>query len=295
MQKIIPHFWYDWEALEAATLYVSLFEQSSINSTQVLTDTASANNMIVDFTLAGMNFNAISAGPYFKLNPSASLMVSCKDKEDLDRLYAALSPGGKVLMPLDIYPFSPWYVWFEDKYGLSWQLILDEDPLNTPRIRPCLLFGNGVLGKAEEFISACLEIFPSAKKGLVSYYGPGEAQAENSKIKYAELNIDGFPLVVMDHGFMDDFTFSEAFSLIVVCKDQAEIDYFWEKLSYVPEAENCGWLKDIFGFSWQIVPADMNEILFSGTDEEVKRAAEAILQMKKLDLEKLKEAKFGKT
>ena len=295
MQKIIPHFWYDHEALEAATLYVSLFENSSLNSTQVLTDAASANNMIVDFTLAGMNFNAISAGPYFKLNPSASLMVACKDKEDLDRLYAALSPGGKVLMPLDVYPFSPWYVWFEDRYGLSWQLILDEDPLNTPRIRPCLLFGDGVLGKAEEFISSCLEIFLSANKGLVSYYGPNEAQAENSKIKYAELNLDGFPLVVMDHGFMDDFTFNEAFSLIVVCKDQEEIDYYWEKLSYEPEAENCGWLKDIFGFSWQIVPADMNEILFSGTDEEVKRAAEAILQMKKLDLEKLKESKFSKT
>ena len=295
MQKIIPHFWYDHEALEAATLYVSLFEKSSINSTYVLTDPTSANNMIVDFTLASMNFNAISAGPYFKLNPSVSLMVACKDKEDLDRLYAALSPGGKVLMPLDVYPFSPWYVWFEDRYGLSWQLILDEDPLNTPRIRPCLLFGDGVLGKAEEFISSCLEIFLSANKGLVSYYGPNEAQAENSKIKYAELNLDGFPLVVMDHGFMDDFTFNEAFSLIVVCKDQEEIDYYWEKLSYEPEAENCGWLKDIFGFSWQIVPADMNEILFSGTDEEVKRAAEAILQMKKLDLEKLKESKFSKT
>lgn len=294
MQKIIPHFWYDHEALEAATLYVSLFEKSSINSTYVLTDPTSANNMIVDFTLASMNFNAISAGPYFKLNPSVSLMVACKDKEDLDRLYAALSPDGKVLMPLDVYPFSPWYAWFEDKYGLSWQLILDEDPLNTPRIRPCLLFGDGVLGKAEEFISACLEIFPSAEKGLVSYYGPGEAQTEMSKIKYAELNLEGFPLVVMDHGFMDDFTFNEAFSLIVACKDQEEIDYYWDKLSCVPESENCGWLKDIFGFSWQIVPADMNEILFSGTVEENNRVAEALLQMKKLDLEKLKEAKLGK-
>lgn len=294
MQKIIPHFWFDTEALEAATLYVSLFENSSINGTQALKDTPSENAMIVDFTLAGMNFNALNAGPYFKFNPSASLMVSCKDKEDLDHLYAALSPGGKVLMPLEVYPFSPWYVWFEDKYGLSWQLILDEDPLNTPRIRPCLLFGDGVLGKAEEFISACLEIFPSANKGLVSYYEPGEAKAENSKIKFAELNLEGFPLIVMDHGFMDDFTFNEAFSLIVLCKDQDEIDYYWDKLSYVPEAENCGWLKDIFGVSWQIVPADMNEILFSGTDEEVKRASDAILQMKKLDLKKLKEIKFGK-
>ena len=294
MQKIIPHFWYDREALEAATLYVSLFEDSSINATHVLTDPTSENNMIVDFTLAGMNFNAISAGPYFKLNSSVSLMVACKDKEDLDRLYAALSPGGKVLMPLDVYPFSPWYVWFEDRYGLSWQLILDEDPLTTPRIRPCLLFGDGVLGKAEEFMSACLEIFPSSKQGLVSYYGPGEAQAENSKIKFAELNLEGFPLVVMDHGFMDDFTFTEAFSLIVVCKDQEEIDYYWHKLSHVPEAENCGWLKDSLGFSWQIVPADLNETLFSGTLEENNRVAEALLQMKKLDLEKLKEARLGK-
>ena len=163
MQKIIPHFWFDREALEAATLYVSLFENSSINSTYLLTDTPSDNNMILDFTLAGMNFNAISAGPYFKLNPSASLMVSCKDKEDLDRLYTALSPGGKVLMPVAVYPFSPWYAWFEDRYGLSWQLILNENPLNTPRIRPCLLFGDGVLGKAEEFMSA--GYLPFGKEG----------------------------------------------------------------------------------------------------------------------------------
>jgi predicted 3-demethylubiquinone-9 3-methyltransferase (glyoxalase superfamily) len=293
MQRIVPHLWFDQEALEAATLYVSLFEKSSINGTQILPDTPSGNAMVVDFTLAGMNFSAISAGPYFKFNPSVSLMVACKDKDDLDRLYAALSPGGKVLMPLDVYPFSPWYAWFEDRFGLSWQLIFDEDPLNTPRIRPCLLFGDGVLGKAEDFMSVCLETFPSAKKGLVSYYGPGEAQAKEAKINYAELNLEGFPLVLMDHGIMDDFTFNEAFSLMINCRNQEEIDYYWDKLSHVPEAEQCGWIKDSFGFSWQIVPADMNEMLFSGTDEEVRRVTEAFLQMKKFDLEKLKEAKLG--
>ncbi len=75
----------------------------------------------------------------------------------------------------------------------------------------------------------------------------------------------------MDNGCDEDYTFNEAFSFIVNCRDQKEIDYFWEKLSAVPDAENCGWCKDQFGVSWQVVPENMEELFFSGTEEQVRR------------------------
>ncbi|MBO1264618.1 VOC family protein [Proteiniclasticum sp. SCR006] len=293
MQKIVPHFWYDKEALDAAQLYISLFEDSKLNGTQILPDTPSGDAMIVDFDLAGMNFNALSGGPFFRLNPSISLMVACRDKEEVDRLHQALREGGQDLMPLDTYPFSPWYAWIEDRYGLSWQLMLTEDYESVPRIRPVLLFAGDALGKAEDFIETSLSLFPHSEKGEVSYYHPEEPHHEKARINYGEITIKGFPLVVMDHGEGGDFTFNEAFSLIVNCKDQAEIDYYWDRLSHVPEAEQCGWLKDQQGISWQIVPEDMNRILFEGTEEEIRRITEAFLKMKKLDLIELDLARIG--
>ena len=90
-----------------------------------------------------------------------------------------------------------------------------------------------------------------------------------------------------------DFSFNEAFSLAVNCDDQSEIDYYWAKLSAVPETEQCGWVKDQFGVSWQIVPANVEEVLFNGTKEEVKRVTEAFMKMKKFDLHTLEQARLG--
>lgn len=95
----------------------------------------------------------------------------------------------------------------------------------------------------------------STCKGYFNYYAQGEAEDQRAKVNYGEVDILGSSLVVMDHGYGADSTFNEAFSFEVLCKDQKEIDYYWDKLSAVPEAEQCGWLKDKYGVSWQIEPA----------------------------------------
>jgi predicted 3-demethylubiquinone-9 3-methyltransferase (glyoxalase superfamily) len=82
-------------------------------------------------------------------------------------------------------------------------------------------------------------------------------------------------------------------TLVVSCKDQKEIDYFWKKLSFVPEAEQCGWLKDQFGVSWQVVPKVMEEMMVKSTPEQMKRVVKAFLPMKKFNLKKLEEAFRG--
>jgi len=240
MQKIIPALWYDKEAVEAAQWYVKLFEDSRIIHISTIPDTPSGDAEAVDFELAGVRFNAISAGPYFSLNPSISLMVACSTSEEVDRLYAELSAGGSDLMPLGEYPFSKRYAWLQDKYGLTWQLMLVENMAQHQRIRLNLLFTGNVCGRAEEAMHYYLSVFKDSSKGYVNYYQAGEAIDERAKVNYGELNIQGNQLIAMDHGFGGDFTFNEAFSLMVLCKDQEEIDYFWDKLSFVPEAEQCG-------------------------------------------------------
>ena len=128
------------------------------------------------------------------------------------------------------------------------------------RSAPSLLFAADACGKAEEAILFYERIFPGSAAGYINHYQPGEAGDPRAKTNYAELTLLGFQLVAMDHGVGGDEPFNEAFSFMVLCETQDEIDRYWDALSAVPEAEQCGWLKDKFGLSWQIVPAQMSEM-----------------------------------
>ncbi len=302
MKKIIPHLWFDTQAKEAAEFYVSAFGDGKITMNHTLHDTPGGDAEVVGFELLGQPFMSISAGPLFKFNPSVSFMVNFdpsknpEAKADLDALWEKLSEGGKVLMALDKYPFSEHYGWVEDKYGLSWQLILT-DPAGEPRpaIIPSLLFVQDVYGRAEEAIDFYVSVFKDSKKGLMAPYGPGMEPDKEGALMFGEFAIEGehwFALMESAHP-EHNFAFNESVSFMVLCDTQEEIDYYWEQLSAVPEAEQCGWLKDKFGVSWQIVPSDLEEKLASGTPEQQKRLTEAFLQMKKFDLAALDKAWQG--
>lgn len=293
MQKIVPHLWYDKEAKEAALFYISLFEKSKLLNTTVIENTPSGNAETVSFELAGQQFEAISAGPFFEFNPSISLMVACYSVEEVNTKWKALSEGGKELMPLGEYPFSKWYCWVQDRYGLSWQLMLIDNAQTVQKITPNLLFSNEACGKAEEAIKYYTEVFEDSEIGTVSKYALGEAESPKAKINYGAFKLAGLNFSAMDNGFEVDFSFNDAFSLIINCKNQQEIDYFWQKLSAVPEVETCGWVKDKFGVSWQIVPTLMNEMQRYGSREQIGRVTEAFLKMKKFDLEVLQKAYDG--
>lgn len=291
MQKIVPHLWFDTQALEAAKLYVSLFENSKILSTNMLYDTPSGDAQTVGFQLSGLEFAAISAGPYFKFNSSISLMVACETKEEVDFLYHSLIQGGSELMPLGIYDFSPWYAWITDQYGLNWQFMLVESGKPQKKIRPCILFGMDQCGKAQEAIDFYRNVFPDSKLSFINHYKQGEAQDIRAKINYAELQIFDLEMVIMDHAFGGDAVFNEAISFMILCEDQNEIDYYWDKLTFVKEAEACGWLKDQFDLSWQIIPKIMAELLSTGTEQEIERVTKAFLEMKKFDIAALENAR----
>lgn len=288
MDRIIPHLWFADDAAEAVSFYVSLFEASEIIMKQEIEGTPSGENTVMyEFKLAGQKFEAINGGPGFTFNPSMSLSVICDSYEEVDELWMKLSEGGKELMGLQQYPFSVYYGWVEDKYGLSWQLIHSEDVGHKQKITAQMMFSDAVTGKAREAMEFYTSIFKGGKIHDVHEYGADEANHVASQISHAKFEILHTELLIADNGNPVDYHFNEAFSLMLMCITQAEIDYYWEKLSAVPEAEQCGWLKDKYGVSWQIVPADMNELLIDGTEAQTKAVINAFLRMKKLNIEKL--------
>lgn len=309
-QVIVPHLWFDKEAREAAEFYASIFPDSKLTNVTVLHDTPSGDCDVVSFELWGMQFMAISAGPIFHFNPSTSFMVNfdpllfgssaaeAEAREHLDRAWAALAEDGSVLMPIGEYPFSKRYGWIQDKYGLSWQLILtDPDPGSggepRPPIIPSLLFVGDNCGKAEEAMRFYLSVFRNAREGEVFRYGPGQAPDREGTVMFADFMLEGAWFAAMDSAREHGFGFNEAVSFVVYCEDQAGIDDYWRKLSAVPEAEECGWLKDRFGVSWQVVPAAMDEMMRTGSEAQVVRLTETFLSMKKLDLAALRRAWEG--
>ena len=157
------------------------------------------------------------------------------------------------------------------------------------KITPNLWFDN----EAEEAAKFYVSIFDNSKILDISYYS---ADTPSNKPKGSVLTVSfelaGQKFLALNGGPF--FKFNEAVSFIVDCGSQKEVDYYWSKLSAVPESEQCGWLKDKFGVSWQIIPKQLTELMNDPDPAKARRVTEAMLQMKKIDIQKLEEAHVGK-
>ncbi|HYK77341.1 MAG TPA: VOC family protein [Daejeonella sp.] len=159
--------------------------------------------------------------------------------------------------------------------------------IHSQKINPCLWFDTN----AEEAVNFYTSVFKNSKKLAVSYYADGAPMPKGS-ILTISFQLLGQNFLALNGG--PDFKFTEAVSFIVNCETQEEIDYYWENLSKDGGAEiECGWLKDKFGLSWQIVPPIITELMSSEHPEKSTRVMQAILKMKKLDLKTLKQAYAG--
>ncbi|NHJ22767.1 MAG: VOC family protein [Candidatus Lokiarchaeota archaeon] len=292
MQKITTHLWFNKEAIEAAKFYTSIFKNSEIKSMTTLHDTPSGSVDMVTIELLNQEFTLISAGPFFKLNPSISFLLACETKEEVDILWKSLSEDGLILMELGEYPFSEKYGWIQDKYGVSWQLMYNTQR-KKQKITPTLMFVGENCGKAEDALNFYTSIFHDAKVGEILRYQKGEEPDRKGTIKHANFTLEQQEFAIMDSAYQHNFSLNEAISFIVHCKTQKEIDYYWESLSADPSAEQCGWLKDKYGVSWQIVPLVMNEMMKSNDEQKIMRVTEAFLKMKKFDIAKLERAFAG--
>ena len=161
-----------------------------------------------------------------------------------------------------------------------------------PRIRPCLWFDD----KGEEAARFYTGIFPNSRIVAITRYGEAGKEIHHrpaGSVMTVGFELDGQPFTALNGGPM--FTFNEAVSLEVHCADQEEIDYYWQRLGEGgdPTAQQCGWLKDRYGVSWQVVPEGMEEMFADPESPGTQRAMEAMLQMKKLDIGELQRAYAG--
>lgn len=287
MQKIVPHLWFDKEAEEAADFYMSLFKGSRLIDKTVLNNTPSGTAKMITVELAGQEFMLLSAGPYFKFTPAVSFLVACSTENEVELLYEKLTDGGSVLMELDTYPFSKKYSWVMDRYGLSWQIMHTQDAESKQKITPTIMFVGDQCGRAEEAILFYTSLFKDSKIDYVLRYGEDALPDKPETIQHAQFTLASQGFAAMDSAYEHGFTFNEAISFIINCDTQDELDYYWDKLSAVPEAEQCGWLKDKFGFSWQVTPTIMKEMMENKDSKKIAQVTEAFLGMKKFDIAEL--------
>lgn len=276
MQKITPFLWFNGNVEEAVNFYTSIFKDSNIVCMRRM---GGPKVFTATFQLAGKDFMALDGGPMYQFTPCTSFFVTCEKEQEIDELWEGLGEGGMTFMPLSKYPFSEKFGWVQDKFGLSWQLNLTGAKQN---ITPFLTFVNEQAGKAEEAISFYTSLFPPAEVLRIVRFGAGENGTEGT-VKHAAFTLHGNEFMAMDSSIPHAFNFSHGVSFFVTCDTQEEIDSLWNKLSDEGKQEMCGWLQDKYGVSWQIIPANLEELLYESGSGKAKQVMDALLKMQKLD------------
>jgi predicted 3-demethylubiquinone-9 3-methyltransferase (glyoxalase superfamily) len=275
--KLYTCLWFDGKAREAAELYCSVVKNS-----RIVTD----NGMVVIWELNGRKIMGLNGGPMFTINPSISLFLVCASVEETNKAWDTLLQDGSVLMGIDKYPWSERYGWLKDKFGTTWQISVAGDDTKEQKITPSLLFTGPVFGRAEEAINFYSSVFSGSSTNILVHYPPGDAHA--GKTMFAEFNLSGHTLIAMDGPGEHAYTFNEAVSFVVDCETQDEIDYYWDKLKEGGAESRCGWLKDKFSVSWQIVPTVLGKLM--SDPERAPRVMQAFMKMTKFDIAALENA-----
>lgn len=272
---IYPCLWFDGNAKTVADFYCSIFDHCKI---------VDDNPMVVRFEIEGKLIMGLNGGPMFKINPSISLFVICETNEEIETIWNKLIEGGNIMMPLDEYPWSKKYGFVADKFGVCWQLMLGKVPPNGQKIMPCLLFVGEQYGKAQQAIKQYISIFPNSEIVDLSIDESEDVQQAGS-LKFGNFTLQNQLFAAMDGFGEHQFQFNEGVSFVVECDTQTEIDNYWTKLTEGGSESQCGWLKDRFGVSWQIVPSILGELV--SDPEKAPRVVQAFMKMKKFDIETL--------
>ncbi|HCW08428.1 MAG TPA: hypothetical protein DGG95_13810 [Cytophagales bacterium] len=276
IKPIYPCLWFDGQAKEAAQFYTSIFK-STITS---------ENPMVVIFEICGKKIMALNGGPQFKTNPSISFFVTCSTEPEVDTIWNALLTDGKTLMPLNNYPWSKKYGWLQDRFGMTWQIMLSNEPIQQPVLTPSFLFTKERFGKGEEAIHFYTSAFEHSKINLLQHYPKEDSNA--GKLLYSEFQLNDYPMIAMDGPGAHEYSFNEAVSLVVECETQNEIDQLWNTFTKEGKESMCGWCQDKFGVWWQIVPSILSKLMSDPTRSQ--RVMQAFLKMKKFNIQKLLEA-----
>lgn len=299
MTRISACLWADGWAEEAAEFYAGLFPDAAIGETAYFSAEGSelhgqpdGSVMAVELTLGGQAFTLLNGGPMFTPNPSVSFFVLTPDEALVDRLWSAFSKDGTVMMPMDGYPWGEKYGWVADRFGVNWQIMKARPEDAEQMVVPALMFTGPMAGKAHEAMNRYGSVLGGLETIELSHY-PTEAGEQAGFLNHGRFRMAGQVFVVFDSALDHDFGFTPGISLQVTAGTQAETDRIWDALTHVPEAEQCGWLCDAYGLSWQVIPEGFSDYINGPDKAGQARARQAMFAMKKLDIAALKAAYEG--
>ncbi|HEY3404016.1 MAG TPA: VOC family protein [Ohtaekwangia sp.] len=281
-EKITPCLWFNNQAKEAADLYCSVFANAKITA---------QSPIVTGISISGQSITLLDGGPKYWPTPSISFYYVCDTIAEFDRIWNAFETDGVVMMPAGKYPWGEKYGWITDRFGVSWQLGVGKLSDVGQKVTPCLLFTGKQYGRVDEAIKHYSAIFKNTKVDGVLRYGANELPDEEGKVKHAQMAFLGYKFMLMESAAQHNFTFTEGVSLTIHCETQDEIDYYWEKLTESGAESMCGWLKDKFGVSWQIIPVILDKIMSDPT--KAGKAAQAFMSMRKLNIEQIVQASIA--
>lgn len=277
MNPIFPCIWQNHTALDAANFYCSIFENSKITYN---------SPVVVHCELDGFKLMLLNGGETFRPNPSISLFITSESDDEIRTLWSKLSTDGKIMMDIGNYPWSEHYGWCQDRYGLSWQIYKGNMSQVNQKIVPSFLFTQDVFKRAEEAVRFYSELFPNSEIQGMMHYGAEHGEESNGAVMHSQFILNNSVFMAMDGPGDNAFHFSEGISLVIECESQEEIDHYWDALiADGGEESMCGWCRDRFGVSWQVVPHKLDRIL--SVPDKAQKAMDLILQMRKLDYNKI--------
>lgn len=272
--SIFPCIWFNDDGNEAAAFYCRIFGGT------ITTDSP----VVLNFDLFGQRIMILNAGPQFQRNDSFGFTVLCNNSEEMMRYVGLLSENSPDFLPL----FEGDCCTVRDQFGISWSLLLDGRN-GAQKIIPTLIFGNQNFNNAEIAGLRYTSIFKSEDK----------TETENLNRNKEEIfprgnvaKLNDYKILCRKTDSSENNHFTEAFSLVVLTDDQAKTDYLWESLlANGGRASMCGWLKDEFGVSWQIVPRRLLELMNDLEEpEKAQRVVQAMMTMQKIEIHELEAA-----
>ena len=282
--NIFPCLWFNGNGKEAADFYCKTFGGKITADTPV----------VLNLELFGQKFMFLNAGPQFEKNASISFTILCETEDELQTYWNQLITNGIILMDLGEYDLSEKYGWVQDEFGVTWQVYLGENK-GEQKIIPTLMLMHQNNGKAHKAMEFYTSIFPNSKVDGILKYGQG-AENENHEvsenIQHANFELDYYALYCMDSSQDHNFDFNEGISIVVMTDDQMQTDHLWNSLiSEGGRASMCGWLKDQFGLSWQIVPKRLLELMNDfDQPQKAQKVVEAMMSMQKIEVSDLEKA-----
>lgn len=267
---IYPALWFDNQALEAFEFYCSVFPNSMI---------LEHNPTVVKASLSNQCFIGINGGPYFLPNPAISFTVICDSRQEITALWQKLILGGASLIDLGHYSWNAYYGWVQDQFGYTWQLQLDNRDKTQQHIIPNLLFCGIHQNQCSQALQYYQKIFPEFQRHQLLRYSSGDLKG---KIQNSIFSLNHLKFIAKDSPDLHIFDFNESVSFVIPCKTQQEIDYYWNYFTEHGSESWCGWCKDVFGISWQVIPDNLAQVLATHP-----QAYSTLTRMKKIIIEDL--------